>query len=150
MKKIRKYMINTLIFIMLCFVGCVIDFGDSMELINNSNHVVYACYSSLDSLDRFPMVSVLDRFNINGKDTTVYGEGRIEPNSVGYVNFRLRKEDFVMYGCKDKKIRFFFIKESTLLEKTWEEIYKGQLYEKRLTFTQEDLESMNWTVVYNP
>ena len=50
--------------------------------------------------------------------------------------------------CKDKKIRFFFILESTMREYNWEEIYKYQMYEKKLMFTEIGLWMNDWVVVY--
>ncbi len=32
-------------------------------------------------------------------------------------------------GCKDNKLRLYFIKEITMRTKTWEEISKDQLYD---------------------
>lgn len=50
--------------------------------------------------------------------------------------------------CTDNKLRLYFIKEITMRAKTWEEIYKNQLYEKKMILTQEQLNNLCWKVTY--
>jgi hypothetical protein len=52
--------------------------------------------------------------------------------------------------CKDNKLKLYFIKEITMRTKTWEEICKDQLYEKRVILTQQQLDNLNWRITYEP
>jgi S-adenosylmethionine/arginine decarboxylase-like enzyme len=52
-------------------------------------------------------------------------------------------------GNYNKKIWILIYKQSTLDTHSWEEIQTENLYDKRYSFTLEELKAMNWTIVYD-
>lgn len=52
-------------------------------------------------------------------------------------------------GNYNKKIWILIYKQSTLDNHTWEEIQDQNLYDKRYSFTLDELNAMNWEVVYD-
>lgn len=49
----------------------------------------------------------------------------------------------------DKKLRVIFFKKILLDKTKWEDVVNNQYYSKRLEFTVEELEKINWKVVYS-
>ena len=49
----------------------------------------------------------------------------------------------------DKKVKIFFYKKTLLNIVKWDDIIKNQYYSKRLEFTVEELEELDWIVVYS-
>jgi hypothetical protein len=112
---------------------------------NNSESVIYVCSSCSDSLLSGHNLTYYS--NYNKSDSLKYPNYRIEKDSLGCIAFSGRKEH-IAKKCKDKKLRFFFINESVMKENTWAEICKYQLFEKKITLSEEDLKKMNWCVIY--
>jgi len=50
---------------------------------------------------------------------------------------------------KREKFYLFIFKQSTLDHYTWEEMQKNNIYDELYVLTLEDLEQMNWKIVYN-
>jgi hypothetical protein len=50
--------------------------------------------------------------------------------------------------CSNDSVILFFIKEINMRTKTWDEICEGRLYEKKMTFSQEKLDSIGWKITY--
>ncbi len=53
------------------------------------------------------------------------------------------------YFENNKKLYVFIYKQSTLDNYTWEEIQEQNLYDKRYSFTLDELKAMNWELVYD-
>ena len=51
-------------------------------------------------------------------------------------------------SCKDSLIRFFFINDTIFYKNSLDTIGKYHLYEKKMIFSDEDLEKMNYTIEY--
>jgi RHS repeat-associated protein len=69
-------------------------------------------------------------------------------NAYSFQHIGLPANNSIIKNCKDKKLRIFFIKEEIMREHSWEEICSKQLYEKKITLTEEELQQNNWVVVY--
>lgn len=137
----------TLIFIGSIFSSCVYDRVETIRFLNKSDSTIYMDYSCSDRLEKSFKLHVYQDATINGKDTLVYSRERAEKDSIGWTIIGFSRKGAIRQ-CKDKKLRFFFIKESVMKGYSWEEICEQQLYEKKLVFTEEELVKMNWTVVY--
>jgi hypothetical protein len=48
----------------------------------------------------------------------------------------------------EKEVTLFFITEKTIRDYNWEEIYKNQLFVKKIVLTNEELENKNWEYTY--
>ena len=125
----------------------VMDFACTLPVINYSDFTVYVCASCSDSLERGRNLQ-LYKYSFDGKEIVGYPNYRIEKDSIGYVIFREKKVEHAIKRCKDHKLRLFFISESTMRNYSWEEICKHNLYEKKLTLTEEELKENDWIVVY--
>ena len=68
-------------------------------------------------------------------------------NSFKWIKVSDKKESIVK-GSKDGLIRFFFISDSTFLNNSWDTIVKYQMYNRKLVFSEEDLEKINWIIGY--
>jgi len=142
----KKYLI---LLIVLMFHSCIIpvvDFAFNIPVANYSDSTVYVCASCSDTLEKGRNLQ-LKEYSVVKKEYK-YPHYRIEKDTIGCVTFRDRKVEQIFNRCKDRKMRFYFILESTMREYSWEEICENQMYEKRLTLTKEDLEKTDWVVIY--
>ncbi|MVX35322.1 hypothetical protein [Myroides sp. LoEW2-1] len=64
-------------------------------------------------------------------------------------------KDFVVFPVfnseyyNNKQTRIFIYKRSTLDSYSWNEIVKKKLYDKRYSYSLEELKAMNWTIIYD-
>ena len=83
----------------------------------------------------------------NKKKDTIAPNYRINAYSWGEINvFGTPEKPHI--DCDDNKLRLYFIKEATMRTKSWEEIYRNQLYEKKIILTQKQLDNLCWKVTY--
>jgi len=156
MKNIEK--ISALILVSL-FSSCIFfDETPQTGVINLQNcteSAVYVYVTYKDTLPNFPKLNLFDTIALGKyeqeKDTIISPVYRINAHSF-YVDFD-KNEGGIIFNdyiskCADKKIRLYFIRENIMRSKTWNEIYKGQLYEKKMIFSEDDLSKLNWEVNY--
>lgn len=143
----------------VCFLlwGCPVydPASGELDILNYTDSAIYVYHTCLDSL---PFEYGLKLFlNVGGgidecghtKKDTIAPSYRINAyswGSIGGLGTPKRRET----GCKDNKLRLYFIKEITMRTKTWEEIFKNQLYEKKVVLDQKQLDSLCWRVTYEP
>ncbi len=151
--------ILVLIFVSLLLCSC--DFFDEtpqtgvINLQNNTESAIYVYVTYKDTLPKSPKLNLFDTITIEKsyqkKDSIISPVYRLNAYSY-YVDFEKNDGGIIFndYSAKsvDKKVRLYFIKESTMRTKTWDEIYKGQLYEKKMIFTEDELTELNWEVNY--
>jgi hypothetical protein len=144
------------IFLGICLTACPFDRTSTIGVLNNSNHTIYVYDSYLDSLS-FYITDVFGETIRTGLDTTytfdsgvsVYLSNRIEAEAITYISFPGTHRDiFTRKICTDGKLRLFIISENIVRQYGWEEICSKQLYEKKITLTEEELQQNNWVVVY--
>ena len=98
---------------------------------NNSNSVVYVYVTCADSLQLTPKLSLYGQW-VSNKDNAK----ELEQNSVYPPDYKINAHSYNHFGvwgtpekprcyCEDKTIRLFFIKQSIMRTKQWEEIYKN-------------------------
>jgi hypothetical protein len=122
----------------------------TLSFYNCTDSAVYYEISCLDSLDLNAPLFLFDTIQngYNNDDCLCSIKSpNYRINAYMYERIELQIKN-ITKNCKDKKIRFFFIMESTMRKYNWREICKYQLYEKKLTFTQAELWLNNWVVVY--
>lgn len=158
MNNFMKYLLFSLS-ILLFFFGCICS--DKMlncnvfSVQNISDSAIYVYITCNDSLPRFPKLNLFDTIleNKSGemKGTIISPDYRInafsyytnKDNHVGDILFERNCQK-----CKGKTLKLFFIKENTMRTKGWEDIYKKQLYEKRISLSIEQILAFNLTVKY--
>ena len=110
----------------------------SVSLINNSNKVIYfgggnsspqISYNPLKSGDYFRIAPKATKKDIFGRDRGCYED--------------LFKES------QNGKLNYLFFDEQVLLNNTWEEIVAKDLVLKRYSFTVEEMQAVNWSIIYD-
>ena len=125
---------------------------------NNTKDVLYVYYSSEESIQLQPELELvkLSHYsytdeNGNNRDTVVYPENRVESFSKTYFYDDGVHTDRKFRPYSDQNyVNFFFIKESTMKNFTWKDIVLRQLYEKKVKYTYDELNKMNYEISYNP
>jgi len=141
------------------FSSCLFMFDriSIIKILNKSNYTIYAYDSFFDSLSIYQTdfsgnsfrTSLDTSYYIFSNGAFSYSSNRAEPDSMAYLSFSgTRKGIFRDNLCVDGKIRFFIFKEETIRKYSWETICKYQMYEKKLTFTEDELKENDWVVVY--
>lgn len=150
-----------LIFSVILLNSCAFDpkREPMLTITNNTKDTLYIYYSSKENIQLQPELKLEILKNVyiytdtNGirHYSDVYPDNRVDPFS--YTCFH---DDGLHYKGKFKPfpdldyVNFFFIKESTLKNYTWEEIVAKQMYEKKVRYTYDQLEEMNYEITYNP
>jgi len=129
-----------------------------LDIYNYTDDPIYVYYSVDERLQLKPklelFVSDLSvRINKYGNrlDTICYPDYRIDAHS--YIEFH---DDGVHSSGKFRPfpesnyINFFFIKETTMRENSWEDIVKNQLYVRKVKYTYEELEKLQYQILYKP
>jgi hypothetical protein len=117
-----------------------------IDVFNNTYSVLYVAYSFSDSLGNGNPLVLYEEVIIDNKKILRYPCYRIDADSVGCIGIPGRES--LLLRCDDNILRLFIILESTMRDYSWEEICEKQMYVKKLSFTKEDLEITDWTVVY--
>ena len=132
---------------------------------NNTDQAVYVYlkYGKADVLPLEPKLELFEFFdNEDGsmqdalgnplKSCFVSPEYRINAYDLGSLIIggsankpRLRSTGLL---SNENEVTLFFITEETMRNYDWGEIHKNQMFVKKRTFTQEELENSNWTVTY--
>ena len=142
-----------LICICSCICGCVYDpQTGALNIFNNTDSAIYVYVTYTDSL---PLKYGLKLFE-HGGGTDAYSNNMPDTISPNYRINAYSWQLFFGFGAVEKptlyrgrggKLSLFFIKEITMRTRIWKEIYKGQLYEKKMVLTQEQLNNLCWKVV---
>jgi hypothetical protein len=114
-------------------------------ILNKSDYTIFIYNSYSDSLS-FIMTNSVDTAYTFDSGITVYSPNRAEPDSIAYLSFRGTHAD--IFDLLGEKLRIFIFTEETIRKYSWEEICEYQMYEKKLTLTEEELKKNDWTVVY--
>lgn len=141
--------------------SCVYDPPRAFFYIYNySDEAVYyydVCNKS-DSIPQKPRLSLFHNVDdINKKDKL----GNPIFSSIVQPGYRIDAYDVgkkMIWGTRNnpefpdgvKEITLFFITEKTMRENNWRQIYDGQLYESKVTLTEDELKSKCWRYTYIP
>lgn len=125
---------------------------------NQSNTNIYVLFTDKENLQATPKLELYLKAHYiqqsqsrNCTDTVIYPDNRIESHSYTYfyddgfhTNSKFRPFPNINY------VNFFFIKESTLRNNTWQKIVEKQMYEKKVKYTYDQLEEMDYKITYSP
>lgn len=152
--------IITLILISCLFMcGCPVydpPMG-TLTIQNHSDSAVYVystCYETLPCEPKLVLIQSLgsSAFDAKGNkitDTLFFPNYRINARSRGSITVGGSPKKPQVF-CEDKKIKLYFISETTMRIKGWEEICKNQGYQKKMFLTREQLDFFKWNIVYKP
>lgn len=126
----------------------------TLSIHNYSDSAVYIYNTCGDSLKSEPnlelfLVDSTDRVDSQGKKMPqIYSPNyRINAYSYGKL-YGFGSENDRKVPCSHKRLRLFFLKEKTIRQKTWQEIVSEKLYQKKMSFSESQLDSMNWEIKY--
>ena len=146
---------NFFVFLLLIFfVSCSFDpSSKSLEVYNESDNSIYVFFTYKDSLTKEPKLELFLKQN-NGinqfQDSLRSPDYRVNPHSYSFLReSSISSKKWIPYPDKDY-VNFFFIKEATLKDHSWEEIVMRQLYEKKIRYTYKELEKLNYKIIYKP
>jgi len=147
--KLFIVMRERLFIIILLFLSCIFPAYDPPEqyvfIQNTTDSAIYVYYTCFDSLPKEPALKLFVKEK--GMDKPIQSpEYRINAHSNGLVPlYSLKVES---EKSKDKKLKLYFITEKNIKEKKWDEIYKNQLYEKKIIISSEELKENTIIAIY--
>ena len=87
-------------------------------------------------------------FSINMLNSTDINFNRLEAQRLTVNN--VKEVNIYQYHFeKNQKLYLFIFKQSTIDNHSWEEIQEQNLYDKRYSFTLDELNAINWELVYD-
>lgn len=160
-KYMKKFIYSTIFLLLFC--GCVFTYDPApgkLYIRNNTDQAVYV-YLKCGKTDVLPSEPKLELFEFFKNEDGAMLDALGNPIKSGFVSpeYRINAYDLgslVIGGsaenpsllCKENIVTLFFIKEKTMRSYDWKEIYKKQIFEKKVTITKEELENNNWIVTY--
>jgi hypothetical protein len=123
---------------MICFSSCFLSTWDArLLLINQSEHKIRYIWEIKSIIDSIPDTTYC-------KTDDLYD---IEPHYEQVI----RSQNKWQHSLKDpdKILRVFIINEDSLSKYGTCKVFKEQIFMKRFDLTYEDLEKLNWKVVYD-
>lgn len=135
--------------LLLGLTSCVFDHFSVIPIINYSNKAFIVYMSTKDTLEDPYLGDTLNSFSCFDKDKSrVYVRNEyLEKESKGSIGIFGYRES-IFYDSKDGRVRFYFISDSVFMRNTWATIVKHQMYNRKMTFTKEQLDSMGWIIEY--
>jgi len=146
----KKYFI----FILTVFLySCVYDPPSEtvLNIYNFTDEAIYVYYSKYESIQITPKLDLF--FNAHHQDIDELGNLL---DSLGSPDYRINAHYFTTFVGRKKwqpfddveYVNFFFIKEATMKNYTWEEIVAKQMYVKKVRYTYDELEKMHYKIFY--
>jgi hypothetical protein len=155
-----KKLISISLIFLLC--SCIFTYDPPRGLLyirNNSDEAVYV-YRKCGNVDSLPLYPKLELFYFSSMNMKDAHGNIIEPhfdspeyriNAYTYGSLQISgTPNNPRLPCKNRRITLFFITEKNMRNCNWEEIYKNQLYIKRVVLTEDELKSRDWKYTYSP
>ncbi len=128
----------------------------TIDIFNYSDSAIYVYQSCSDSLSCEPaldlfLVERVPRTDAEGnrmKDT-IAPDYRINAYSYGII-YAFGSSEKPTIPCDGEYLTLFYIKETTMRTNSWDEICKNQLYERKVKFTNQELDASSWKITYEP
>ncbi len=133
------------------FAGCIYDPPTGVISVKNStDEAVYIAFSCADTLSYQNGLKVKVHIGANAYDTN----GNKIPDTMYYPQYRVPVDSTRWFavggtpshpniGCDDC-IKVFVIADSVMLKYPWADICKNKRYVKKITYTQNQLDSLGW------
>lgn len=150
----------TIIFLILTLSGCpvydpITETG-MLKLINQSDETFYVCITCENVLSEKNKVfyqlswgeNSYDEFG-NKKNGKFYPNDRLEPSDTAFFGGYGKNPKKPKIICEKGRLNLFFISESDMRDRTWEEISRDQIYSYKRSFSQKELDSLNWVFKFH-
>jgi hypothetical protein len=142
----NKLYIPILALLFFSIEACDVMDNTKLKVYNNSRDTVFCFWTTESNFNIWKTSPLNDCIN---KETSL-----LEKNN--YVLFQNDSSIFSNYdweheinSSKNKQLTLFFFKLKTLQERNWRELQEKVIYDKKIILTHEDLEKLNWKVVYD-
>jgi len=103
--------------------------------------------------DGLVLINGLTLKNISGETVSEVNSSNLYFNQLielkNNSNYQRCKYYTQQFKTGDEKIWILIYKQSTIDNHSWKEIQEQNLYDKRYSFTLDELNAMNWEVVYD-
>ncbi len=100
---------------------------------------------------------------INNSQKTIYFSSRAynqlgDSPDLNSISYKISPNSIKKYGganCEEKsfeetgKVYYFLFDEQVLLNNTWEDVVANDLVLKRYSFTLQEMQASNWTIIYD-
>lgn len=134
-------MVKSLLISVLLLNSCVYDPPmNPIFVYNNSDNYIYVYSTCSDSIQARPEIV---RYSVP-LDSRKYYDDKIPPRKTGRVTFFSNRRESIM-ACKGGTLKLFIISDSVIESKNWSEIYRYQMYERKVILSANQLEKNNWT-----
>ncbi len=131
--KLHQFLI---LLVLVSFVGACDFYDDRLNIKNNSNYAIAFDYSIDTTLEKKQIYNI-----------PYYIENKILPGETIAQTIPMSWPSLI-YRSNNKKLNVFIISIDTLLKyDDWEYIRTHRLYQ-RYSFTEEELNKMNWIIEY--
>ena len=145
-----------MISVFLLAFSCIYDPPTaSVKILNYSDSAIYVLENCECKITRYPVLKLFEKRTHKSVDEKgepmpdIYSPAyRINPYQVGEIGYFGSKKDKKIQ-CANGFVCFFFIKESTIKNYTWDEIVKKQLYAQKMRFNKSQLDSVYWKIRYS-
>ena len=121
--------------------ACVLDKNDrrNVLIVNKSDTPIYCFYSETNTFKYY--------YNLHEK-LDFDSKLMILPNSSDHLLDKPRSWDVSEEDSFDHRMRFFIITKDSVDKYGWEKVAENNIYTKRYEYNIEELDSLNWTIVY--
>lgn len=123
---------------------------------NYSDSAIYVYCTCSDSVKSKPKLNLFEKIKADiidehgqKKDSIYSPNYRVNPYTYSEINVWGTVKNPELY-CNNDIIYLFFIKESIMRTKKWEDICKYQLYEQKRLLTKDELNRIDWLIKYSP
>jgi len=127
-----KYLI-----IIFLFISCS-NWDTRLVLVNKTNKIIREHYQLMNLNDSIPDLTSCEKTNLYD----------VRANSEDILRTQ-NKWSLYLKGKSDKILRIFIINEDSLSKYGTCKVFEEQIFMKRFDLTYEDLEKLNWRVIYN-
>jgi len=122
-----------------------------MTLTNSSPQRIYYLLLDKDSLDKNHEISLYWTYSrkVNGTEftDTVFSKS-VDAGNRDTLHLFDKKWGEEIESYQDKKLRIFLFEREILESYSWDEIVADQIYSKRMIYSVNDLEKLDWRLVY--
>lgn len=136
-----------IILILFLLYSCSQDQLKSIKVVNNSNYKIF-CHETLT----YKSDSMCQCYN----DFSEKGKKYQKPIEVGIVNKKSKKKIASMnsfssniYYSEEKRITISIFYADSIIKYTWDELFGKRKWVKQYKLTVEELDSLNWTIVFD-
>lgn len=118
-----------------------------LHIVNNSEEVVYFDFAFDDRLDT-SMIKNISPFHGSKVDDDTKYVHRILPSDTSILAYFVSWETQINRRSEDRRIRVYLFLEDVLATKTHSTIVLENLHLKKYVLSVQELEKINWTIVY--